>query len=89
MCGTSPANPNHGRCPDPIRSRTPTAISRWRLAIVSRLPRADLDRPNDRCPSRGRLYIGYGDYQDNTGPIDGALYVGTQDAELYRLVGWP
>jgi len=22
------------------------------------------------CPRRGRLYIGYGDYQSNTGPID-------------------
>src|SRR5215470_16975328 len=34
ICGTTPANPYHGRVPDPIRSRAPTAPSRWHLAIA-------------------------------------------------------
>ncbi len=51
------------------------------------------------CPWRGRLYVGYGDYQQNTGPIDvtawdpatrGFVRYHTSDTEAinsYRVIG--
>src|SRR5437764_456097 len=43
--GQYPANRNHGRSLDPIRSRTPTAASRWRVAIVRDALLADRAAP--------------------------------------------
>jgi hypothetical protein len=45
-------------------------------------------------PHRGRarwlrVEVATGFSSQSVAVLDGALYVGTQDAELYRVVGWP
>src|SRR5213078_1104945 len=66
------AAPCANGAPDPIRSRTPTATSRWRVAIVPRLPTADQALLRDLDP---------GDVLD-LGVAPGASRVGP--AELQR-----
>jgi hypothetical protein len=58
--------------PTPVRSACPTC--HWELLGVHRPAAAQptaLGKPlMTLCPWRGRLYVGYGDYEDNTGPIE-------------------
>ncbi|HEU4733420.1 MAG TPA: hypothetical protein VFT22_36255 [Kofleriaceae bacterium] len=58
--------------PGPIRGECPTCT--WELLGVHRPAAAQPTSLGTAlmtlCPWRGRLYVGYGDYQDNTGPIE-------------------